>query len=121
MCRFGAFRGACRPAFRITLASPQNSVSSNRDLFKANGGLASTWLTPWRLVPRLFLQSCWATADSQYGRSVMNRQATGSPETSHEVFEAVRREHRSLGGKVARIRQALAGDIITGEKIAAIL
>ena len=51
----------------------------------------------------------------------MNRQATGSPETSHEVFEAVRREHRSLGGKVARIRQALAGDIITGEKIAAIL
>jgi hypothetical protein len=31
----------------------------------------------------------------------MNRQATGSPETSHEVFEAVRHEHRSLGGKVA--------------------
>jgi hypothetical protein len=51
----------------------------------------------------------------------MNRQATSNPDTSHEVFEMVCREHRALGGKVARIRQALAGEIITGEEIAAML
>jgi uncharacterized protein with von Willebrand factor type A (vWA) domain len=51
----------------------------------------------------------------------MNEQATRNLGTSHEVFEAVCREHQALGGKVARIRQALEGDILTGEEIAAML
>jgi hypothetical protein len=51
----------------------------------------------------------------------MNRQAVSSPLTSHEVFEAVRREHQALEGKIARIRQALVGDILTAEEIAAML
>jgi hypothetical protein len=51
----------------------------------------------------------------------MNDQATHNLGTSHEVFEAVCREHQALGGKVARIRQALEGDILTGEEIAAML
>ena len=49
----------------------------------------------------------------------MNGQETSHSGTSHEVFEAVCREHRALGGKIARIRQALAGDVIPGEEIAA--
>jgi hypothetical protein len=51
----------------------------------------------------------------------MNEQATRNLGTSHEVFEAVCREHQALGGKVARIRQALSGDVLTGEEIAAML
>jgi hypothetical protein len=51
----------------------------------------------------------------------MNEPATRKLESSHEVFEAVCREHQALGGKVARIRQALEGDILTGEEVAAML
>jgi uncharacterized protein with von Willebrand factor type A (vWA) domain len=51
----------------------------------------------------------------------MNQQAASNPHTSHDVFDAVCREHQALGGKIARLRQALAGDVLTGEVIAAML
>lgn len=44
-----------------------------------------------------------------------------SQATSHEVFEEVCREHRVLGGKLARIRNICSGAITSGEEVAAML
>jgi hypothetical protein len=51
----------------------------------------------------------------------MNEQVTRNLGTSHEVYEAICREHQALGGKVTRIRQAFDGDILPAEEIAAML
>jgi hypothetical protein len=144
MRHFGAPLAALQPSFQPTVAglhsltAPNGGIRCDRPQFRNN---VMHWAAFWYLVCcqndgafRLTFRltgvvrrsagsvvSGWMKAAPQYGRSVMNGQETSNPDTSHAVFEEVCREHRALGGKVARIRQALAGGSIPGEEIAAML
>jgi hypothetical protein len=51
----------------------------------------------------------------------MSSNAMNPSTASGELFEAVCREHRGLGGKLAHIRQVCAGGIISAEEVAALL